>query len=135
MKKIGTWNGIEVVSIKKQEFDNMLHRPEGILYLIDDKYLVRVDNGDCSIIGQLEPDQTIFEYAEVHPYYIKKEKPKVKSKNKYTEEECPVKMGVEYETVEINLEDLISMSAGIDAFLLQASKSVAYEDIMFKGEV
>lgn len=139
---MGTYNGIDVYGISKEQFllevENL---NEEALYLVDNKFLVQVKAENAVTIGQLEPNGTVFEYARPEIYIRREKKKKKKAENKYShkhsKEECPVHIEVEeeYTVEEVTIEDLGKMSAAVDAFLASVLASTVYEDILFKGEV
>ncbi|MDO4966769.1 MAG: hypothetical protein Q4E51_08695, partial [Lachnospiraceae bacterium] len=67
MNKVGTWHGFEVYGVTKKEFEGKSTWDHMSLFLIDNKYLVGFKNDFPEIIGQLEPDGTVFEYARSTP--------------------------------------------------------------------
>lgn len=122
---VGKWHGLPVYVIKESEFFNRRFSPEATTIYA----LSKGDNGDLelvlkdTLIGTMTSEGTVSECNPPMPFerFPSKSKNKgngkSKSKDKY-KSDCPVEMNMD----EINVEDLYSLSAPIDAFLAEAAK-------------
>ena len=117
---VGKWHGLPVYVIKESEFFNRRFSPEATTIYA----LSKGDNGDLelvlkdTLIGTMTPDGTVSDCNPPMPFerFPSKSKGKGKGKNKSKDRDksdCPVEM---------NVEDLYSLSAPIDAFLAEAAK-------------
>lgn len=128
MKWIGKWKGYPVISASRVEFD-VSEKEYGSCYLINEKYLIKFNrkNKGWEVVGQLEPDNSVFEYATPTPYLTTSSSSK---KPKRERKEEKKKKSVE----EISM-DLNALSAKVDDFLNESMKSVAWEKVLFREEV
>lgn len=114
---VGKWHGLPVYVIKESEFFNRRFSPEATTIYA----LSKGDNSDLelvlkdTLIGTMTPDGTVSDCNPPMPFerFPSKSKSKDKDKSDY-----PVEANME----EINVEDLYSLSAPIDAFLAQAAE-------------
>ena len=118
---VGKWHGLPVYVIKESEFFNRRFSPEATTIYA----LSRGDNSDLelvlkdTLIGTMTPDGTVSDCNPPMPFerFPSKSKSKGKSKSKNKSEP-----DVECNMDDINVEDLYSLSAPIDAFLAEAAK-------------
>ena len=118
---VGKWHGLPVYVIKESEFFNRRFSPEATTIYA----LSRGDNSDLelvlkdTLIGTMTPDGTVSDCNPPMPFerFPSKSKNKGKSKSKNKSEP-----DVECNMDDINVEDLYSLSAPIDAFLAEAAK-------------
>lgn len=118
---VGKWHGLPVYVIKESEFFNRRFSPEATtIYALSkgnnsDLELVLKD----TLIGTMTPEGTVSDCNPPMPFERfpsgNKSKNKGKSKSKSEPE-------VECNMDDINVEDLYSLSAPIDAFLAEAAK-------------
>ena len=119
---VGKWHGLPVYVIKESEFFNRRFSPEATTIYA----LSKGDNGDLelvlkdTLIGTMTPEGTVSDCNPPMPFerFPSKSKSKSKSKNKNVEKQPEVECNMD----EINIEDLYSLSAPIDAFLVQAAE-------------
>lgn len=113
---VGKWHGLPVYVIKESEFFNRRFSPEATTIYA----LSKGDNGDLelvlkdTLIGTMTPDGTVSDCNPPMPFerFPSKSKGKGKGKSKSEPEvEC-----------NMDVEDLYSLSAPIDAFLAEAAK-------------
>lgn len=115
---VGKWHGLPVYVIKESEFFNRRFSPEATTIYA----LSKGDNGDLelvlkdTLIGTMTSDGTVSDCNPPMPFerFPSRNKNKNKNKNK----------GKSEPEVECNMdvEDLYSLSAPIDAFLAEAAK-------------
>lgn len=118
---VGKWHGLPVYVIKESEFFNRRFSPEATTIYA----LSKGDNGDLelvlkdTLIGTMTPEGTVSECNPPMPFerFPSRNKSKNKSKSKSKSEP-----EVECNMDEINVEDLYSLSAPIDAFLAEAAQ-------------
>ena len=118
---VGKWHGLPVYVIKESEFFNRRFSPEATTIYA----LSKGDNSDLelvlkdTLIGTMTPDGTVSDCNPPMPFerFPSKSKSKGKSKSKNKSEP-----DVECNMDDINVEDLYSLSAPIDAFLAEAAK-------------
>ena len=116
---VGKWHGLPVYVIKESEFFNRRFSPEATTIYA----LSKGDNSDLelvlkdTLIGTMTPDGTVSDCNPPMPFerFPSKSKNKGKSKSKSEPE-------VECNMDDINVEDLYSLSAPIDAFLAEAAE-------------
>ena len=118
---VGKWHGLPVYVIKESEFFNRRFSPEATTMYA----LSKGDNSDLelvlkdTLIGTMTPDGTVSDCNPPMPFERFPSKSKSKGKNKSKDKsDYPVEANME----EINVEDLYSLSAPIDAFLAEAAK-------------
>ena len=118
---VGKWHGLPVYVIKESEFFNRRFSPEATTIYA----LSKGDNSDLelvlkdTLIGTMTSDGTVSDCNPPMPFerFPSKSKSKGKSKSKNKSEP-----DVECNMDDINVEDLYSLSAPIDAFLAEAAK-------------
>lgn len=118
---VGKWHGLPVYVIKESEFFNRRFSPEATTIYA----LSKGDNGDLelvlkdTLIGTMTPEGTVSDCNPPMPFerFPSRNKSKNKSKSKSKSEP-----EVECNMDDINVEDLYSLSAPIDAFLAEAEK-------------
>ena len=118
---VGKWHGLPVYVIKESEFFNRRFSPEATTIYA----LSKGDNSDLelvlkdTLIGTMTSDGTVSDCNPPMPFerFPSKSKSKGKSKSKNKSEP-----DVECNMDDINVEDLYSLSAPIDAFLAQAAE-------------
>ena len=116
---VGKWHGLPVYVIKESEFFNRRFSPEATTIYA----LSKGDNGDLelvlkdTLIGTMTPEGTVSDCNPPMPFerFPSKSKSKNKSKNQNVEKQPEVECNMD-------VEDLYSLSAPIDAFLAQAAK-------------
>ena len=117
---VGKWHGLPVYVIKESEFFNRRFSPEATTIYA----LSKGDHGDLelvlkdTLIGTMTPEGDVSECNPPMPFERFPSKSKNKGKNTSKDRDksdCPVEMN-------INVEDLYSLSAPIDAFLAEAAK-------------
>lgn len=117
---VGKWHGLPVYVIKESEFFNRRFSPEATTIYA----LSKGDNGDLelvlkdTLIGTMTPEGTVSDCNPPMPFERFPSKSKSKNKNKNVEKQPEVECSMD----EINVEDLYSLSAPIDAFLAEAAK-------------
>lgn len=120
---VGKWHGLPVYVIKESEFFNRRFSPEATTIYALSKW----ENGNLklilkdTLIGTMTPDGNVTDCNPPMPFerFPSKSKSKGKSKSKDKDKnDCPVEMNMD----DINVEDLYSLSAPIDAFLAEAAK-------------
>ena len=119
---VGKWHGLPVYVIKESEFFNRRFSPEATTIYA----LSKGDHGDLelvlkdTLIGTMTPEGTVSDCNPPMPFerFPNKSKSKGKSKNQNVEKQPEVERNMD----EINVEDLYSLSAPIDAFLAEAEK-------------
>ena len=119
---VGKWHGLPVYVIKESEFFNRRFSPEATTIYA----LSKGDHGDLelvlkdTLIGTMTPDGTVSDCNPPMPFerFPSKSKSKGKNKSKNVEKQPEVECNMD----EINIEDLYSLSAPIDAFLAQAAE-------------
>ena len=115
---VGKWHGLPVYVIKESEFFNRRFSPEATTIYA----LSKGDNSDLelvlkdTLIGTMTPDGTVSDCNPPMPFERFPSKSKSKGKNKSKDKsDYPVEANM-------NVEDLYSLSAPIDAFLAEAAK-------------
>lgn len=117
---VGKWHGLPVYVIKESEFFNRRFSPEATtIYALSkgdysDLELVLKD----TLIGTMSPEGTVSECNPPMPFERFPSKSKSKGKSKSVEKQPEVECNMD----DINVEDLYSLSAPIDAFLAEAAK-------------
>ena len=119
---VGKWHGLPVYVIKESEFFNRRFSPEATTIYA----LSKGDNGDLelvlkdTLIGTMTPDGTVSDCNPPMPFerFPSRNKSKNKGKSKSVEKQPDVECNMD----DINVEDLYSLSAPIDAFLAEAAK-------------
>lgn len=118
---VGKWHGLPVYVIKESEFFNRRFSPEATTIYA----LSKGDNGDLelvlkdTLIGTMTPDGTVSDCNPPMPFERFPSRNKSKNKGKSKNKSEP---DVECNMNDINVEDLYSLSAPIDAFLAEAAK-------------
>lgn len=118
---VGKWHGLPVYVIKESEFFNRRFSPEATtIYALSkgnnsDLELVLKD----TLIGTMTPEGTISDCNPPMPFERFPSRNKSKNKGKSKSKSEPE---VECNMDDINVEDLYSLSAPIDAFLAEAAK-------------
>ena len=118
---VGKWHGLPVYVIKESEFFNRRFSPEATTIYA----LSKGDNGDLelvlkdTLIGTMTSDGTVSDCNPPMPFERFPSRNKSKNKSKSKNQNVPE---VECNMDEINVEDLYSLSAPIDAFLAEAAK-------------
>ena len=118
---VGKWHGLPVYVIKESEFFNRRFSPEATTIYA----LSKGDNGDLelvlkdTLIGTMTPDGTVRYCNPPMPFERFPSRNKSKNKGKSKSKSEPE---VECNMDDINVEDLYSLSAPIDAFLVEAAK-------------
>ena len=117
---VGKWHGLPVYVIKESEFFNRRFSPEATTIYA----LSKGDSGDLelvlkdTLIGTMTPEGTVSDCNPPMPFerFPSKSKSKGKSKSKDRDKsDYPVEANM-------NVEDLYSLSAPIDAFLAEAAE-------------
>ena len=115
---VGKWHGLPVYVIKESEFFNRRFSPEATTIYA----LSKGDNSDLelvlkdTLIGTMTPEGTVSDCNPPMPFERFPSKSKSKGKNKSKDKsDYPVEANM-------NVEDLYSLSAPIDAFLAEAAK-------------
>ena len=133
---VGKWKSYPVEVIKQKDYDSITPSSTTIYALsVGDHEPLKLVLKD-SVIGMMSPSGDVSEFNNPTPYYIPKkmvEKPKSKNKykEKHSEDECPVRVSVEYNVEEIADLDLLTLSKPIDEYLERAMHTVAYESVLF----
>lgn len=118
---VGKWHGLPVYVIKESEFFNRRFSPEATtIYALSkgnnsDLELVLKD----TLIGTMTPEGTVSDCNPPIPFERFPSRNKSKNKGKSKSKSEPE---VECNMDDINVEDLYSLSAPIDAFLAEAAK-------------
>ena len=117
---VGKWHGLPVYVINESEFFNRRFSPAATTIYA----LYKGDNGDLelvlkhTLIGTMTPDGNVSDGNTNMNFERFSSKSKNKGKNKSKDRDksdCPVETNM-------NVEDLYSLSAPIDAFLAEAAK-------------
>lgn len=133
---IGKWKSYPVEVIKQKNYDNITPLSTTIYALsVGDHEPLKLVLKD-SVIGMMSPSGDVSEFNNPTPYYrpkkmVEKPKSKNKYKEKHSDDECPVRVSVEYNVEEIADLDLLTLSKPIDEYLERAMQTVAYESVLF----
>ena len=121
---VGKWHGLPVYVIKESEFFNRRFSPEATTIYA----LSKGDHGDLelvlkdTLIGTMTPEGTVSDCNPPMPFERFPSKSKSRNKSKSKNKDVEKQPEVECSMDEINVEDLYSLSAPIDAFLAEAAK-------------